>query len=580
MSTEANVDYKEEDVIGLECKHVIHTESKSFNGEIPDDLHLVKEVVHLKDDRKIPKIRLIKNFERPFYITKEGFRNHEEKKEWEDIDKLQKFMSTQAGLPRNIMRALNRHGNPTTLKRLGMSPYLYGSDIKSTAIIKQHYIDRWGVYSENNVAVLDIETDVVNGTDDPILISVTMKDKSILIATEAFVSDIDDYETVMCEYFYRRLEEEPELIKHVKPRNINLIVKVAKNPLRAIEMALEKCHEWMPDFVAIWNINFDIPRIIETIEKYGGNAADIFSDPSVPPKYRKVWYKEGPAKKIAASGREEALHWADRWHTLYAPASFYVIDQGCVFRKRRVAKGREPSYALDYILKKHAGTKKLKNDLSETMTGLEWHIHMQKNEKLEYGVYNQFDCISCEVLDEQPKVGDLRIAISVQMGSSDYSDFTSQPRQLVDDLHFKCLSLGKVIASTPSKMETEFDKLTVKISGWIITLPAHLVVDNGLKIIDECPELNTLIRIGVYDLDIVSAYPSGEVVLNCSKETTIAERISIKGVPEDVARAASINLTGGEINAVEICCSVMKAPTLEHLIADYEKYECDVLEQE
>lgn len=573
MTTAAAKDYNKEDVIGLECKHVVHVESRSFNGEIPDDLHLVKEVVHLKDGRKIPEVRLIKNFERPFYITKEGFRNHEEKKEWEDIEKLQKFMSTQAGLRKNIMRALNRHGNPPSMKQLGMSPYLYGSDIKSTAIIKQHYIDRWGLHSENRVAVLDIETDVVNGTEDPILISVTMKDKAIIVATEAYASEIDNYEEVMREYFYKRIEEDPELIKRVKPRNIDLEVRLVKGPLEAIQVSIGKCHEWRPDFVAIWNINFDIPRIIETIEKYNGNVGDIFSDPSVPPQFRKVWYKEGPSKKVAASGREEALHWADRWHTLYAPASFYVIDQGATFRKRRVAKGREPSYALDYILKKHAGTKKLKNDKSETMTGLEWHIYMQKNEKLEYGVYNLYDCISCEILDEQPKVGDLRVAISVQMGSSDYSDFTSQPRQLVDDLHFKCLSLGKVIASTPSQMETEYDKMTVTIRQWIITLPAHLVVDNGLRVIEECPKLHTLIRIGVYDLDIVSAYPSGEYCLNCSKETTVAERVSIKGVHEDVVRAASINLTGGEINAVEICCSVMKAPTLEMLMADYEKHE-------
>lgn len=170
-----------------------------------------------------------------------------------------------------------------------------------------------------------------------------------------------------------------------------------------------------------------------------------------------------------------------------------------MFRKLRVANGREASYALDAILKKYAGTQKLKNDKADTMTGLEWHQYMQKKEPLEYGVYNIYDCVSCEILDENPKIGDLRMSMSMQCGHSDYDRFPSQPRRTVDDLHYTCLGLKKVIATTPDNLKTEFDEMTVSIRNWISTLPAHLVVDNGLNLIEEVPELKTLIRAAVYD---------------------------------------------------------------------------------
>ena len=570
MPLKDKVKYKKEDVLQIECKHTQYVKANPRTyGGIADDLVFVKEVVHLKDGSRIPNTRCIVNFKRPFYITKPGFRKHKDKKEWEDKDKLSKFMSTQANLVSAIKKALDVHSNAWSVRKLANSPYLYGADITSTAIIKQKYQSKWpDANTANTVAVLDIETDVVHGTDDPIYISVTFKDKAILVATKDFVGDIDNFESKMLEYWHNRIKEMPDIVK----RNIKLEVVLAKGPLDAIKVAINKCHEWMPDFVAIWNINFDIPRIISTIEKYGGDAGDIFSDPSVPPPFRKVIYKEGMAKKITASGREEALHWVDRWHTLFAPASFYVIDQACVFRKLRMAKGRESSYALDAILKKYTNVRKLKNDKADSMTGLEWHVHMQSNEKLEYGVYNLFDSITCEILDEEPKVGDLSMALSVQCGISDYSRFPSQPRRLVDSLHYECLSLGKVIATTPENIETKYDKMTPSIKNWIITLPAHLLHDTGLKIIKEYPDVSTLLYLSVYDSDIKSAYPFGDIVLNTSKETTAAERVSVKGVDEHVLRYGGINLTGGSMNAVEICCSVLESPTLHMLMKDYEKH--------
>lgn len=106
-----------------------------------------------------------------------------------------------------------------------------------------------------------------------------------------------------------------------------------------------------------------------------------------------------------------------------------------------------------------------------------------------------------------------------------------------------------------------------------MTLPAHMVVDNGIQCIEELPDQHSLIRVCVYDLDVAGAYPNGESILNASRETTAAEVVKIKGVREKDYRNAALNLTAGTTNAVEICCSVMGAPTFHQLLQEYETLE-------
>lgn len=462
-------DYQKEDILGVECKHVNYAKAPSqHRGSTPDDFHLVKEVVHLKDGRKIPRVRGIVNLERPFWVVKEGHQKYNEHKEWEKIDRLTHYTCTQADLVPRIKKALGiPYSNAFSVRDLSSGPkgqYIYGADITSTAILKRRYMDKWPDYiSDNSVAILDLETDVIHGTNDPIYGAVTFKDKAILVATADFVKDIPDWESKMSDYFYKRLSD------IAKARNIKLECVIAKDPLELVTKLIEKAHEWMPDILAIWNINFDIPRVIDTIEKYGGNVSDIFSDPAVPKKFRNVYYKEGPKKKVTQSGKEMALHWVERWHTLYCCASFYVVDQAAIFAKIRFSDGKEPSYGLDAILKKHAQIEKLKNEEADIHEGLDWHIYMQSKThmKLEYGAYCLFDCISCEILDEMPKVRDLSQQFSLQCGHSDYASFPQQPRRLVDDMHFSCLENGYVIGTTPRDLSSEFDLKTNNIRGWI-----------------------------------------------------------------------------------------------------------------
>ena len=128
------------EIKGVECRHVIYCESNALDSR--DDLLFVKEAVHTANGEIIPRKRLVKNFKRDFYVTKDGFRNHRDKKLFESVDKVFRMSSTQRDLSRNVARALRARWVPD-MRILARSQYLYGVDVPSTTIYKQQYKDKW-----------------------------------------------------------------------------------------------------------------------------------------------------------------------------------------------------------------------------------------------------------------------------------------------------------------------------------------------------------------------------------------------------------------------------------------------------
>jgi hypothetical protein len=319
--------------------------------------------------------------------------------------------------------------------------------------------------------------------------------------------------------------------------------------------------------MAIWNMNFDIPKMMKELEKGGYDLGEEFADPQVPPFFRKFNYREGASQKVTQSGKTMPINNFDQWHTVVVPASFQVIDAMCLYRKLRFAKGMENGYSLDAVLDRNLGIRKLKFKEAEHVTKGQWHAFMQKEYPVEYCIYNCFDTISMQELDE--KTGDISRQLGLHAGHSEFSVFPSQPRRTWDDMHFECEAVGRVAATTSDKMRVDFDEITADLRGWIVTLPSHQVKDTGLKMLLEIPDYSTMVWGHVADLDITGTYPTTEGLMNISKETTSCEIIKIEGVDDRTQRSIGINLTGGHVNAVEICTRVFKAPTFDVLLADY-----------
>lgn len=559
MSCKVNI--PKEEVKGLEYRHGTYCESTHNRT---DDAIVVKEYIHLKDGGRVPNIRVYRNYERPFYITKQGYRDHEDKLEYEDLDKVDRYKCTQRALTDSIAKRLGHFGPVHGLKSICKSPYVYGADIGPGPILKYAHQKKWPelVGAPAKVAAFDIETDVVDGIEDIICSSVTFKDKVICTINKRWLNIDND---LMLQRLKDRVDE--LLSEHIKNRNITIEYKFCDNEGEVAVEAFKKAHEWMPDFISIWNMNFDLPKVINALDKFGIDKAKVFTDPSVPEEFNFFKYVEGSKTKKLQDGRVVSLHFADRWHIATCPSSFYFLDSMCLYKRIRTARGNVSSYSLDAALERHLNLNKLKFDVGECNSQLEWHYKMQKYHKFEYIAYNIFDCIGLELLDE--KNGDIALAFPGLIGVSDYKNFNKNPRRIVDDLHFYTLENGRVIATTSDDVSEELDRFIVNMRDWIVTLGSYLIDENGIPMISDLQSLISMIRTHLADLDVEGTYPTLEAILNISKETTHMELAGIAGMAEHDRRMVGINLTGGKSNAVEICCAVYGAPSPSELLAAY-----------
>lgn len=550
----ANLGLNKEDVAGFECRHAIYTVS-------PDKKHdcvTIKEYIHLKNGTKIPNVRTVIDFKRPFWITAKAMRNHKDHLEWEKLENLVKYESTQVELLTNVARATDQYLGPrTSLKLLAQKPGLYGTDIRSTELIKYSYTKKFPdcITPSATVAALDIEADIVYGTGDIICASITFKDKACLTVNKWWLGPEN----------YDKLQEafEKYLGKYKRERNITLEIVFCDNEAECARILIERAHQWKPDFISIWNMNYDLKKIEECFKKYNYDSARIFSDPSVPDAFVKWKYKEGKTQKVTQSGKTSGLHPADRWHIADCPASFYFLDAMCLYKRIRIAEGMVSSYSLDATLKRHLGIGKLNFAEVDNLNGTAWHREMQSNYRIEYAIYNIFDNIGQELLDE--KTNDINKSFSALVGVSDFDKFNSNPRRIVDDLHFFCLDQGLVISATPDEVKHELDRYIVGLSGWIVTLPAYLMSDTGLALIKDNPDVQSLSYPHCADIDIEGTYPNLEDCMNISNETTYRELGVIQGLTDEERRAVGINLSGGIVNAIEMGTDLLGLPNFKQM---------------
>ena len=578
-------------VAGYECKHAFYTEATDGSR---DDIVLVKRNIHKEDGSIVPDVKFVQNYERDFYVVNEAHRTYTEKKAWEDEFKCRKFTCRQPDLTDAVQRALGR--NPSGYMQRSIvfrSPYVYGADITTTALIKKSYMDKFEEFtSESTMGVMDIETDVVNGDGSKIIsASFTYKNNVHIAYTKEFIGQLHDHERKLQEkykYYIGQLAGDLEELlagdtlskgrRQVLERaaatlrersELKIVTKLCGSPAEVTIHVFDAAHATKPDFVVFWNMNFDLPKMIASLEYAGIDPKYVFSDPSLPERFKRFKYRPGQAIKQIAGGRTMSKHPAELWHVVDAPASFFCIDAMCVFKQVRVTEGNRNSYSLDAILNDELNLGKLKFKEADHLSGLEWHVYMQQNHKIEYLIYNIFDCMSIEILDAKTK--DIALTVPTLCQHSDYAKFPSTPRRLCDDMHFYLKSHKKVISTTSDDMAEELDKHVVGSNNWIITLPSHLVDDNGLQLLEEAPHVRSMLRVHVADLDVASSYPNTGSFMNMSMETTERELVAVTGVDEVPKRMAGLNLTAARTNAVECSNTFFKFPTMNEVLDEYRK---------
>ena len=554
----SNMQSTSKDIKGIECKFVQFIPKDELIGR--PDMHYVKEVIHYADGTLKPNLRMIKDYQRPFWITKEHCKVHKQKKEYEVLSKLNMYTSTQSDLAKNVQMRLNRgYRKVSHVREVAGSPYVYGLDIDAKHDIKYRYSKKYPeIESKNTVCGLDIEINI--DTNEITIMTIAMDNKVYTAILKSILHSTYMVEEKLKNMFLKYIPDEKKDEYKVQYELFDTSVDMIKSVFKNI-------HEWKPDFLEAWNAPFDIGKIIETLENNKIDPKDIFSDPSVPEVCRYFNYRQS-GKRLSASGvaKNTSLH--EQWNYVICPASFFVIDGMCTYHFIRTTDKAVPGgYGLDNMLDFILGSsyKKLKfpglDEKLEQVEGLAlWHKIMLEKYPMEYIIYNQWDVLSMLKIDQ--KTMDLQLTITILSENSSLDMFASSPKRFFTNFHFFALEQGCVLGTKDPLLE---DQQTLGIDDWIVMLPSNRITDEAFDIIEDCGNLATSLRSHVFDADQVSGYPSDTVAANISKDTTSKELLDVEGFEKEQFKLANMNLFYGSVNAVSYATEMFNFPTLEEL---------------
>lgn len=579
------------EILGYEYKNSTYVVS---NQNKEDDAIIVKEIIHYKDGGKEPNLRIVTNYQVDFYVVLERYQNFKDKKTAFEIDKCKRYKTNQRQLTETARRVL-RFPAGSGLKMLNRSPFFYGADIRPTTRLKGDYRKRWGhLKSPYSVAHLDIERDV-NGAKDQReinMISVVMGNKIKQVILRSYLGHLaQDAEREIVKGFHEKVgpilesiyepktDELKKKYKHIKRRKYELDIEIVDHEYETVTRIFDFLHKEQPDILSIWNLSYDIKEMVTALKRANIDPADIFCDPRVPAHLREFRFVEGQPKIFDANGKGENIPPNERWHRVYAASSFFWADQMVLRRRIRKHLSKEPSSALGEILKGIFGFGKLYGDKlpSNIREGtINYHRWMQKYQKIFYAIYNIFDNVGAQLIDEY--TNDLNTTFPQQCGKSDLESYASQGRRLADDLYYFLKDLRYIIGGVSDQMESELDKYSVTLDGWISTLSSHMVdLAMGNKVIEELPDFYAKVIRWVLDIDVKSSYPSTGVWSNISRETVRRVMCRIMGIDFETQRRAGLNLSSGRVNSIDIMKTLCNAPRLPTMLDRFVKREGAIL---
>jgi len=553
-------------IYGIEYRHATHIRATSNNK----DALVVKEVIHYKDGTTKPNIRILYDYRRPYWITKPINRVHKQKKEFEHEDKLDKFLSTESNLANAIALRLGKTGyNRNNLRDVRDSPYVYGIDTSVLEHLKKDYESKYPedfIPTENKVCTLDIEADIDTG--DITIITLTIGDEIFTVATPKIHRNNKNFADDVTKTLLENMPEIDSKIVEFDKSKLKINVLRASNEQHLIYSAFEKIHAWKPDILSIWNVTYDILKIEERSKLLGIDVDELFSDPSVPEELRRFKFKMGKDSRLTESGKYKPLGFHERWHTIYTPASYVVIDAMCSHYFLRLhLPTLNGGYGLDNVLNNFLNVGKLHLSVGEGLDKVTFHKEISKKYPILYTVYNQWDSLSMNLYDR--KTQDLSVSIKVLSQDSSYDKFASGPRRIVDEMFFYALKERRLVMGCKPTTIESLGLLSRK--KWILTLKTYLITEIGLNVIEEMPWYKTNIRAHTLDNDAVSSYPSNTVVSNLSKDTTVREITKVIDVPLVTFKYNNINLMFGPVNALRYVEEMHRLETLDELGITYDK---------
>lgn len=545
---------------------------RQSNENYNQDVAIIKEKLHYEDGTIKPNLRIIRNYQRPFWITKKELRVHKDKREYEMTHNLVQYKSTQAELANNIFNVLNgfKPNKQIRLHDVSDSPYVYGASISPITFIHHTYKTKYpNLFTPATLAVMDYEWDVVKGTDAIISGALSHKEHLYLaIVKSHFNNNLNGKEALIQECINKHLT------KFTEPRHIIPVITFHDTAGGVVKQLMKRVHELMPDYLGFWNVEGDIDHMLAALKEDNIPPEYIFSDPSVPDEFKFVSWIKDAEYKTTATGKRTPKNMVDRWHKFKTAASYQVICMMATYRTIRASKQLRTSYKLNDVLHDELGLGKTYfEEIPYEDGSIDWHKYMQSTNNMEhralYIAYMAGDVIPLEIMDE--KNNDIAISLRTMLGYSEFDKFKSNPAKLMDDKFFVDLNEGRIGCTVAKTMYSELDDLTYNINGWIKTLSSDLVYNIGCNLINNFPHRETNISVFGFDLDVASAYPNTEIALRISQATCMMEACGFIGLDDYSSRAFGLNLTNVRGNGLQLANVIYGFPEKEDLLKAFLK---------
>lgn len=523
---------------------------------------VVEKIEHTDDNGVVTTTENLRYFQDPYrsyWLTKPYLRRqYDHKKEFEKIENLEMFTCRDSELENHLAYNLGytMSYRKRDLRSLCQSPYVYGADIPTETLIKQDYLSKTpaGKVATYTRGGFDIETEVRG-------------DKRINIIT--FIHEHHIYTAALREYcrIYNDgstsdyvMATEDDCLKvidrmlgnYIALHHFELTFKICDTELDVIKWIFSCIHKEKTNFIGIWNMGFDLPKVLERIEALGADPAEIMCPPEVPKQFRYVKYSPDHSKNLQ--------HFTDKWDWAAIAGYSQFLDSMCLYARLRKVYGRDPSYSLDDISNKELGQGKLH------FGAITNHFLMQNYNFLEYIAYNINDVMIMMLMEW--KNNDMR-AVAGLCGVSPLREFAHQTTMLRNDAFVYGKAHGHIPASVSTNMYDKFDDAQLKAGGTV--LPPNKATGVGTDIVKELPRRSTLAGLYANDLDFSSMYPSTVSSMNVSKETALFTTIKINGYPEEMIESFFSNIIQPEINADYICTTFFGMPDYEEMLSLFEQ---------
>lgn len=544
-----------------EVKFHIHS-TRAFNNY--EEGIVVKEKVAIPQEDNTYKfedrLNTIVNPKRSFYIHQPKYQDYKYKIEYAKLDQCDQYTCYNRELEQEVKHRLGIYTNKRmSIRELCNSPYLYGADIDIEVLIKIAYLTRnkkVDITPPISFGSLDLEVSVVASDGRIMLAGICIDGTVHLVVLDAFLykpgkidktgyperikatlADIDELIPSMIGDYLEKFKLKYEL--HLVYSELDLIIKM-----------MSIIHDSKIDFCGVWNMPYDIPKIIERIKVNNGDVATIMSHPDVPKEFRYAKYRPDYSKTD---------HFTDSWDWMNCTGYTQFNDSMRTYSRLRKVKGREPSYALGAISEKII--KHGKVDLG----GSHWYNQLYNFPA--YAVYCIVDAGNVYAMDK--KTNDTSSMCNL-VGNSLLKSFSKQTVMLKNDFYQYCLERNLISGTVGEMMGTPFDDLIGKGGGTVLS--PYLIRDAGLRCVAMRRQLHTLLYMFIKDIDAASMYPYTTKAFNISKETCRATMVKLDGMNEvDIEELYAAMMSPRE-NALLYGNKYFDIPTPSQLLDNYDQW--------